>query len=413
MKKTLAIFIIFFFVHIASAQEIFTDKATGREYLFLGSLSSDSKKAKVLEDGQIRWKELNSMKQTGMLGLPGFLDEIFTHSLQFELSGYEPFWHAVVTGNEIIYSDMQTGTDTTYAIRIINSRTLGYGIYFMFGTPNGEISGLVYSTGLTTPEKQQYCEADIPEEEASLFCAYLSYNNVAYQGCATIQAKTALKFQEEQETTELRTYSIENATEKDFLSAQKHYENKILYDTAAYRKKDGALELPIHDGNKPYQLFKDVLGSVENEETSVEKYYYWGQFEKAGLYIVSATFWEDVEYYLIDKITGNRTSLWEYPMMSPGGKFIANLSIPYGYEGVPNGIQLWKIKNRENDPTSTILEKYIEIDQQVWAPEELVWETDSSFILKVVPIHHYNRDGRYRKNISEYYDYLRLNLKFF
>jgi hypothetical protein len=56
--------------------------------------------------------------------------------------------------------------------------------------------------------------------------------------------------------------------------------------------------------------------------------------------VVSGTFWEHYEIYLINKNTGENTLLWNNPALSPSNQFIANLSLPFGLEGTPIGIQI-------------------------------------------------------------------------
>ena len=77
--------------------------------------------------------------------------------------------------------------------------------------------------------------------------------------------------------------------------------------------------------------------------------------------------------------------------------------MPYGLEGLPNGIQIWKIEN------NNYLRKYLELDQQIWVPEDFVWETDNTIILKVAAVEKYlNKNGQL--NEKDFY-YLKLRLK--
>ena len=82
----------------------------------------------------------------------------------------------------------------------------------------------------------------------------------------------------------------------------------------------------------------------------------------------------------------------------------------YGLEGVPNGIQVWRIDRNENNQIEPIsLSKHLELDQQIWAPEDFVWETDNSIILKVAAVDKYmNESG---KPIENDFYYLRLNIQ--
>ncbi len=198
------------------------------------------------------------------------------------------------------------------------------------------------------------------------------------------------------------------ATIDDFNRAKQFFVDRILYDTATYKKVNGEVKLPIAEGWNPFVSFTDTL--LDTDESEVRQYYYVGQFEKIGFYIVKGSFWEHIEYYLIDKRTGRQTIIWSSPAISPANKFIANLSMTYGLEGVPNGIQVWRIDRNQNNQAEPIsLSKYLELDQQIWAPEDLVWETDNSIILKVAAVDKYmNETGQPKPN--DFY-YLRLKLQ--
>ena len=199
-----------------------------------------------------------------------------------------------------------------------------------------------------------------------------------------------------------QSFSISRATEDDFLRAKNNYKDTFIQDTLTIQKFNGLIKLPLDEPNYPSSIiFKDEL--VEVEETEEKVYQYLGHFPNS--YLVSGTFWEHYECYLIDKETGQKTTTWNKPFLSPASEYFANLSLDYGMEGVPNAIQIWRVdpKNRNN------LSKYVELDQQIWVPSYVVWESDNSVILKVSDLEKYlNEEGQ--PNENDYY-YLRLRLK--
>jgi hypothetical protein len=206
----------------------------------------------------------------------------------------------------------------------------------------------------------------------------------------------------------LQTFTITKAAADDFNKAKRLFVDKTLYDTTTFIKVNGEIKLPIENKWKPFVTFKDTLLNADYPE--VEKYFYVGEFEKIGFYIVGGSFWEHSEYYLIDKRTGSKTVTWSSPTISPTDKFIANLSMTYGLEGVPNGIQVWSIDRNPNNQVETIsLSKHIELDQQIWAPEDFVWETDNSIILKVAAVDKFINETGQPKS-SDFY-YLRLKIQ--
>lgn len=196
----------------------------------------------------------------------------------------------------------------------------------------------------------------------------------------------------------LQTFSITNATAYDFNKAKKLFIDKTLYDTTIFKNVNGKIKLPIAEKWRPFVTFTDTL--LNTDESEVKQYYYVGQFEKIGFYIVGGSFWEHSEYYLIDKRTGRQTITWSSPTISPTDKFIANASMTYGLEGVPNGIQIWRIERNQNNQLEPVsLSKHLELDQQIWAPDDFVWETDNSIILKVAAVDNYmNETGQPKPN---------------
>jgi hypothetical protein len=198
----------------------------------------------------------------------------------------------------------------------------------------------------------------------------------------------------------INNFSITKTTQAEFLKAKKNYKDKFIKDSLI--KKNGVTELLLNSPHYPPSVkFKDTR--VDIDETDERLFNYLGHFPILDNYLVSGSFWEFGEYYLIDKETGNQTTTWNRPFLSPTYKYFANLSLPYGLEGLPNGIQIWKIENNNN------LSKYLELDQQIWVPEDFVWETDNTIILKVAAVEKYlNENGR--PNEKGFY-YIKLQLK--
>jgi hypothetical protein len=197
-------------------------------------------------------------------------------------------------------------------------------------------------------------------------------------------------------------FSLSNVTADEFSKAKNSFKDKILYDSTTLRKKSDTLKIPTDNKIKPFVIFTDTLPNTD--ETEIRDYQYFGQFPEIGVYIAHLDYYEGSEFILIDKHTGMQTSVWNKPKLSPNDKFIANLSPSYGMEGVPNGIQVWRVnKNGQR------ISKYIEIDQLVWVPYDFYWETESSLVLHVNSVEKFlEGDGRLKK---EGRHFLRLTIK--
>ena len=100
--------------------------------------------------------------------------------------------------------------------------------------------------------------------------------------------------------------------------------------------------------------------------------------------------------------------MWNKPILSPHNNFIANLSIPYGLEGTPNGVQVWRVDRQHNNELEPVISKYLELDQQIWAPVDFAWETDYSLLLKITPVENFMNEGRQPSQKDFYYTRLRI-----
>ena len=192
------------------AQEIVTSPKTGKEYLFVGSLSEDGEKGKFVDNRIFRWITLEGLQQSGFLTTEPFLEEVFSRGLHFEMEGYEPFWKARLTKNSLIFFDPVTGDETTYPIRIItNSGSLNsMHIYFMFEGRQGHVFGSVEYAGLRLryPDRRECCEYLIFENETLLYSVLITVGDETYEGCAGVYGFNESR--DRDEVTGLNDYEI-------------------------------------------------------------------------------------------------------------------------------------------------------------------------------------------------------------
>jgi hypothetical protein len=192
-------------------------------------------------------------------------------------------------------------------------------------------------------------------------------------------------------------FSIKKAKLSDFEKAKNNFTQKILFDTSTFKKIEKIIHLPTDNGNV---IFKDIDSRVDD---SIEEYNYIGQFKRSGFYVVKGDFYEDTNYNLVNKHTGEQTKIWNYPSFSPSDNFIANLSMPSCEEG-SRGIQIWKINKHQNNR----IEKYIELEQYKWFPDAMFWETEETIILKVSNIDECGTTDKL-KETDFYYLRMRIN----
>jgi hypothetical protein len=243
----------------------------------------------------------------------------------------------------------------------------------------------------------------------------LLYISLSIYSCKYSTSSNQEKNKQNRSKVTEKLYDLDTTSITEFNFAKNHYIDDINYDTLNIKKVNGTINLPLDKKNVSFTSFSDssFSDSLSNSyEIEIEKYNYVGKFDEIGLYIVEGLFWEHFEYYLIDKKSGKKTTLWNKPIISPEENFIANLSMPYGLEGIPNGIQIWKINYKsKNKKKLSKISKIIEIDQQKWVPINIFWKSDSSLILKVISVENFlETNGDIEKINSNDYYYLRLNI---
>lgn len=198
-------------------------------------------------------------------------------------------------------------------------------------------------------------------------------------------------------------FSISDATAVDYLNAQKSYKSKLIQDTMEHKKINGTITFPTE---KSFMKFTDIPVKYEDDADRKE-YKYLGQFKNPGLYLLRGNFWERQEYYLVDKKTGKQTIIGDIPLVSPNEKFIANIRVnEEGYNFY--GVQLWLIENFSNPHNS--ISKYIELNQEIWKPADIVWESDNTLILKVISAGKDMYDSTGKLDINAEWHYLRLKI---
>jgi hypothetical protein len=219
-----------------------------------------------------------------------------------------------------------------------------------------------------------------------------------------VEAQTPADFVEEEKNVEASLYTLDTATRVDFEKAKKNSPEAFTADTANFRKENGILSLRIKGEWQLLASFRDTLSAPETDDTDIREYKYLGQFKPINKYVVAGYFWEFYECYLVDKVTGKIYTTWTQPSLSPDNKFLASLSLPYGLEGMPNGIQVFKVMNGGEAIT-----KYFEINQDEWSPYESYWESNDSIIIKMLPIKRVLEINGLPK--EEDFSYLRLSIK--
>jgi hypothetical protein len=85
----------------------------------------------------------------------------------------------------------------------------------------------------------------------------------------------------------------------------------------------------------------------ENKTTDgdgYEAYTYLQSLDEIGQWLVLCSYYESMDYLLIDQQLGTETHLWGYPVISPDKNHILTSMVDLEAGFVPNGFQLWTIE---------------------------------------------------------------------
>ena len=203
------------------------------------------------------------------------------------------------------------------------------------------------------------------------------------------------------------SFSIIRVSANEYTSLKQ--QSGITYDTLLYQKENGVLKLPISEKWHSFIVLADTLAGSENNKT--REYKYIGELQKKGLFIVNGNFYEHSEDYLIDKITGEKTAIWNQPKISPAGRYIVDIR-SYGLEGEPNGLQIWQINERDFEGEKSVppaISKILEIDQSMWVPIDFAWEGEHSLLIKAVSLEKFIQTNDLNKLSKDYY-YLKVTI---
>ena len=101
------------------------------------------------------------------------------------------------------------------------------------------------------------------------------------------------------QTHGVNKFSITNANAEDFKKAKRLLKDYIVYDTLRFKKIDKKIILPTEFNQT---IYTDTF--LDEDNAAVRGYEYVGQYKQIGFYIVHGMFWEEDEFYLLNKISG-------------------------------------------------------------------------------------------------------------
>ncbi|NNT71497.1 hypothetical protein HKT18_04625 [Flavobacterium sp. IMCC34852] len=189
-------------------------------------------------------------------------------------------------------------------------------------------------------------------------------------------------------------FSIELIDQKLYTAKKKKAVSFLTADTLVHKKTNGIITLPCQ---KKSVTFTDL----PSEEETIRIYEYIGQINLLNAYVVYGMYWEDYDFTLIDKTSGERISTFvDFPNISTDKKKIICLGANV-YENTADldffVIDKQKIVHKMNTGF-----KY-------WMPAgentDMFWSTDGYFYLPIVATNHYwKTDG----SLNDQWQYIRI-----
>ncbi len=189
-------------------------------------------------------------------------------------------------------------------------------------------------------------------------------------------------------------FSLELIDQKLYKDKKKKSVSFLLADTLAHKKTNGIITLPCQ---KKTVTFTDL----PSEEETHRIYEYIGQINWLNAYVVYGMYWEDYDFTLIDKTSGERTSTFvDFPNISADKKKIICLGANV-YENTAD-LDFYIIDNKK------IVQK-MNAGFKNWMPAgeytDMFWSNDGYFYLPVVATNNFWKpDG----SLNDQWQYIRI-----
>lgn len=193
--------------------------------------------------------------------------------------------------------------------------------------------------------------------------------------------------------TQLSEYFLIELIDKETFNKNKILAvNMVSKDTSIICKHDGILKLPCK---------KREINFVDNltEDDNYKEYTYVGHITLLDAYLIQGTYWEDWNYFLVDKLEGKTIQTFlNMPHLSADGKYVVSIDFDT-IEGV-TFIDLYEItEDRYVEPlVGMYAKKWIPINPY----EPIYWGNDNYLYVPVVHNSDYwASEGNY-KGIDQY-----------
>ncbi len=176
-------------------------------------------------------------------------------------------------------------------------------------------------------------------------------------------------------------------------------QEKIL-DDQYHTKNNNQFELAFSNGTS--RLFKDTV-FMNSEYSPTRHYELFKQNSFENSYLIFHSFFEDSNFLLLDKTTGDTLSYFvDYPFISPNKKRIVSVKSPFSYD---DGEAILELTNIDKSSFHFIINAFF-INWNIPNDKYIYWLSDDEFILKVKEIEHSFSDEK-----NAHFFYLKFKIK--
>lgn len=169
-------------------------------------------------------------------------------------------------------------------------------------------------------------------------------------------------------------FVIELIDKNTFLKNKSLAVNYLVPDSMSINKHDGIIKLPAANGEV---CFVDNLTGEENQK----EYTYIGQIDKLDVFLMSGIYWEDWNYFFVDRVTGKTVQVFpSQPYVSADLKYIVSIDVDI-FEG-STYLDLYEVIGQKD------IEPLVGMYVKKWIPinsfENMYWANDNYLYIAVV-----------------------------
>jgi hypothetical protein len=142
------------------------------------------------------------------------------------------------------------------------------------------------------------------------------------------------------------------------------------------KRKGNNLIITTDNGKRVVLTDKD--DDAEDGDSYAE-YTYTGYLPDIKQYGIMATYYESMDFLLVNQLTGETIHTWGAPIISPDKKYFVCASYDLEAAFLENGLQLFSYANGKITPVG-------EIELEKWGPGQIKWQDNNTLIVEHITL---------------------------